>query len=172
MSVILIGFMCSGKSTVGRALAPLLGLPFADIDRVVEQRVGPITPFFQRQGEEAFRREERAVLEELLAGPPMVIATGGGTPGEGDNMALMKAAGTVVRLQVPMPALMARIERSGGDRPLLFGLKEEALRAKVEELLAQREEVYASADLTVEAGDAAVIVAERIAQALAADQVK
>ena len=71
--IFLIGFMCSGKSRVGKVLAPLLGLPFVDLDRVIEQRVGPVLPFFQREGEEAFRGVEHDVLEELLKGPPCVI---------------------------------------------------------------------------------------------------
>jgi len=166
MSILLIGFMCSGKSTVGRVLAPLLDLPFVDLDRVIEQRVGPLTPFFQQHGEEAFRIAERAALVELLAGPRSVIALGGGTPCEGDNLALMKASGTVVWLDVPMSALMPRIERAGGDRPLLFGLKGKELHAKVEELLAPRGPVYAQADIIVQAGAPPATVAERIMLAL------
>ncbi|MFN6177149.1 MAG: shikimate kinase [Flavobacteriales bacterium] len=166
MHVALIGFMCSGKSTVGRSLAALLGVPFVDIDRVVEQRVGPLVPFFQQHGEEAFREQEHQVLIDVLQGPPSVIATGGGTPCLFDNMERMKQAGTVVWLDVPLDALMPRIERSGGDRPLLFGLKGEALRARVEELLAPREPVYAQADIIVQAAAPPQVVAERIAQAL------
>jgi shikimate kinase len=166
MHVALIGFMCSGKSTVGRALATLLGLPFVDIDRVVEKRVGPLVPYFQQQGEEAFRLEEHKSLIELLQGPASVIATGGGTPCLFDNMERMKKAANVVWLDVPLDALMPRIERSGGDRPLLFGLKGEALRARVEELLAPREPVYAQADIIVQAAAPPQVVAERIAKAL------
>lgn len=172
MSVILIGFMCSGKTTVGRVLAPLLDLPFVDIDRIVEQRVGPLVPFFQQHGEAAFRIEERAALEDLLKGPPCVIATGGGTPCEGDNLALMQGSGTVVWLDVPLSALMPRIERAGGDRPLLFGLKGEELHAKVEELLAARELIYAEADIIVQAGAPPATVAERIVLALNGPQVR
>ena len=166
MHIFLIGFMCSGKSRIGRELAPLSGLPFHDLDRVVEQRVGPIMPFFQREGEAAFRAIEAEVLEELLSGPDAVIATGGGTPCEGDNLSLMQATGTVVWLDVPLPELVRRIERSGGDRPLLFGLKGEALRDRVEELLAPRLPVYRKADITVQANVAPAMSAERIRTAL------
>ncbi|MEO8588890.1 MAG: shikimate kinase [Flavobacteriales bacterium] len=162
MRLFLIGFMCSGKTTVGRVLAPLLDLPFVDLDRVVEHRVGPLLPYIQREGEEAFRRLESEVLYELLDGPPAVIATGGGTPCEGDHMERMKAAGAVVWLDVPIERLMPRIERAGGDRPLLFGLKGEALRQRVEELLDQRTPVYADADIIVQAGATPAEVAERI----------
>ena len=162
MRLFLIGFMCSGKTTVGRVLAPLLGLPFVDLDRIAEQRVGPLLPFVQREGEEAFRRIEAEVLDELLAGPPAVIATGGGTPTQDDHMQRMKEAGTVVWLDVPLRQLMTRIERAGGDRPLLFGLKGDALEARVQELLDSRTPVYAEADVIVQAGATPVEVAERI----------
>lgn len=162
MRLFLIGFMCSGKSTVGKALAPLLELPFVDLDRVVEHRVGPLLPFIQREGEQAFREIEAVVLRELLEGPSAVIATGGGTPCEQDHLDRMKQAGKVIWLDVPMDRLMPRIERAGGDRPLLFGLKGDALRERVEELLQQRIECYAGADIIVQAGVPAVEVAERI----------
>lgn len=160
--IFLIGFMCSGKTTVGRVLAPLLDVPFLDLDRQLEERLGPLLPFIQREGEEAFRRIEAEVLGELLDGPPAVIATGGGTPCEGDNMVRLKAAGTVIWLDVPMERLLPRIERAGGDRPLLFGLKGGALRARVEELLDARTPVYAEADIIVQAGATPAEVAERI----------
>jgi shikimate kinase len=165
--VVLIGFMCSGKSTVGRALAPLLQLPFMDIDRVVEQRVGPLVPFFKQHGEEAFRAEERRALHELLSAPRSVIATGGGTPCEGDNLAYMKAAGVVIWLDVPLPALMPRILRAGGDRPLLMGLQGEALEQRVAELLEARADRYAEADIIVQAGGAVDQVVSRVQQVLA-----
>jgi len=164
--ILLIGFMCSGKSTVGKVLAPMLGLPFVDLDRVIEQRVGPVTPFFQREGEEAFRAVEHDVLVELLKGPPCVLSSGGGTPCEGDNMALMKAAGTVVWLDVPLADLMPRIVRAGGDRPLLLGLRGEALERRVTELMHARSDCYAQADIIVQAGAPVSEVASRIQQVL------
>ncbi|MBK6832433.1 MAG: hypothetical protein IPG92_17615 [Flavobacteriales bacterium] len=106
-------------------LAPLVGLPFIDLDREVEKRVGPLLPFMEKNGEGAFRELETEVLDALLVGPDAVISTGGGTPCEGNNMEKMRKAGVVVWIKVPLPALMPRIERAGGDRPLLFGLKGE-----------------------------------------------
>lgn len=164
----LIGFMCSGKSRVGRELAPLLGLPFHDLDRVIEQRIGPIKPFFEREGEEAFRRIEAEVLQELLASPPALLSMGGGTPCEGDNLLRMKAAGTVIWLDVPMDVLLPRIERTGGDRPLLAGLMGEALRTRVEGLLQPRIPFYQQADLRIHAVGAPLEVAERIKEAIQA----
>ena len=164
--IFLIGFMCAGKSRVGRALAPLLDIPFVDIDRVVEQRVGALAPFIQREGEATFRKLETEVLDELLLGDAAVISTGGGTPCEGNNLARMKQAGTTVWLQVPMVDLMPRIERAGGDRPLLFGLKGAGLQERVATLMEERTPIYSRADLIVPASDPIPRVAERIQLAL------
>lgn len=168
MHVQLIGFMCAGKSRVGRELAPLLALPFLDLDRVIEQRVGAIKPYFEQQGESAFRALETEVLCEILSGPPAVIAMGGGTPCVDGNLERMKAAGTVVWLHVPVEVLMPRIERAGGDRPLLAGLKGAALRERVETLLAPREPVYSRADIHIDAVGEPGPIAMRIAEALQA----
>ena len=167
MRLFLIGFMCSGKTTVGRVLAPLLDIQFIDLDREVEKQVGALLPFIQKNGEAAFRKLETEVLASLLNGEDAVIATGGGTPCEGDNLARMKAAGTVVWLDVSSEMLMPRIERAGGDRPLLFGLKGEALRERVQELLDQRTPIYAEADIIVQAAAPHAEVARRIASVVA-----
>ena len=164
--ILLIGFMCTGKSTVGRMLARSLSRPFIDLDRQVEARVGPLVPFFQREGEEAFRRLEAEALAEALEGPVAVIATGGGTPCEGDNLARMQEAGTVIWLDVGLDALMSRIIRAGGDRPLLRGLQGDALRRRVEELLALRRPIYREAHLRVQADDPPEEVAASIAALL------
>jgi shikimate kinase len=164
--IFLIGFMCSGKSRIGRELAQELGWRLVDIDRAVEARVGPLVPYFQDHGEEAFREREREVLLDLLAEQDLVVSTGGGTPMDGDNMDRMLAAGPVVYLDVPLDALMPRIIRAGGDRPLLLGLQGEALRSRVEQLLALRLPAYARASHAVDADGNPAEVARRIQQAL------
>lgn len=150
--IALVGFMCSGKSTVGRALAQRMGLPFQDLDRMVESEVGPLRPFFDREGEKAFRALESNALRKALAGEPAIIGTGGGTLLDAANRDALRAGAMILWLDVPLADLMPRIERAGGDRPLLFGLKGEALQQRVEELLAQREHLYAQADHRVHAG--------------------
>ncbi len=166
MPVFLVGFMCSGKSRIGRELAERMGWRHVDIDRVIEQRIGPITPWFQKHGEAAFREVEKDVLTELLDMQRAVISTGGGTPMEGDNMKRMLAAGTVVFLDVPFDDLLTRVEQKGLDRPLLFGLKGDALRKRVEDLLAERMPMYQQAQMRVRAsGDPHTIVG-RIQQGL------
>lgn len=166
MRVFLVGFMCSGKSRIGRELAQSLGWRHLDIDRMIEQRIGPITPWFQQHGEGAFRELERKVLDELLTVDRAVVSTGGGTPVEGDNMKRMVGAGTVVYLDVPFDELLTRVEQKGGDRPLLFGLKGEALRARVEELLFARSPFYAQAQMRVRASGEPHVIADRIKQGL------
>ena len=149
MKIFLVGFMCSGKTTVGRLLAPMVGLPFIDLDREVEKRAGPLLPNVEKNGEAAFRELETEVLDSLLVGPDAVIATGGGTPCEGNNMERMRRSGVVVWIKVPLLALMPRIERAGGDRPLLFGLKGESLVQRVQDLLERRIPIYDEADIVV-----------------------
>lgn len=166
-SIFLIGMMCSGKSTVGRSLAALLGMPFIDLDRVAEDRVGPLLPFIQREGEEAFRQLESEVLAQVAKSEPAVVATGGGTPTVTENLRLMLGSGVVVWLDVSLEALMPRIIRAGGDRPLLFGLKGDALHERVRELLQARRPAYASAQLRVTGDGPPTEVAESIRAALA-----
>lgn len=164
--VLLIGMMCSGKSTVARSLGPLLGLPVIDLDRLIEARVGPLLPYVQHEGEQAFRELESEILNEILQGPSAVISTGGGTPCFDDRVARMKAAGTVIWLDVGFDVLLERIERAGGDRPLLFGLKGEPLRERVAQLVREREPFYAQCHWRVDAADAPARVAARIADLL------
>ena len=166
MRIFLIGFMCSGKSTVGGRLAPMLGLPFLDLDRVIEAQVGPLLPYIRDQGEALFREQEARALAALLNGPPAVIATGGGTPCEGEHLRRMLQAGLVVYLDVPYATLMERIIRSGGDRPLLFGLQGEALAGRVRDLLQARRPYYTAAHLHVDGTGTAEEVAVRIKRAI------
>lgn len=152
MRVFIVGFMCSGKSAVGRELARLTGHRFVDVDRAIEQRIGPILPWMRKHGEAAFREQEAEVLEELLLQEEnLLVACGGGTPMAADNMDRMLAAGHVAYLDVAMPILVDRAKRVGGDRPLLFGLKDAALEARIGELLKVRVPVYRRAHWHVSA---------------------
>ena len=147
----LTGFMCSGKTRVGRALAERLGWPWYDVDREAEALVGPLQPYFASQGEAAFRELEHEVLGRLVQGERSVISCGGGTPLDPRNRKLMRGTGTAVLLHVSFPELLARIGRSGGDRPLLMGLTGAGLEERVGELLAERHAAYGEADQVVEA---------------------
>ena len=120
-SLVLIGFMGSGKSTVGRELHQRLGYPLVDMDHVIEQRARrSITAIFEDEGEEAFRGMETALLEELNdpSAPRRIISTGGGVIGRERNRALLRHLGYVVWLHAPLAVILERTGRNR-DRPLL-----------------------------------------------------
>lgn len=171
MHVYLVGFMGSGKSAVGRALAARLGVPFADLDAEVEAAAGSsVGEIFARRGETVFRRLEREALAALVARPgPLVVATGGGTPAQPACAALLAGAAgggaLTVWLDVPWETLLARIAADGAKQRPLFRDEEQA-RA----LLAERRPVYAAADLRLRlaAGEGVEAAASRLAALLAA----
>ena len=146
-SIVLVGLMGAGKSTVGRRLANALKLPFHDADQEIETAAGcSITDFFERYGEPAFREGERKVIARLLAGPRHVLATGGGAFMDPTTRALIKRLGFSVWLRADIGLLMERVLKRP-TRPLL---KNDDPRATMERLMAERYPVYAQADLTVD----------------------
>ena len=149
-NIVLIGFMGSGKSTVGRELHYRLGYPLVDMDHVIEQRAGkPITAIFAEDGEEKFRDMETWLLEELSdpAAPRRIISTGGGVIGREHNRALLRHLGYVVWLHAPTAVILDRTAKNR-DRPLLHT---DDPVARVEALLAVRKPLYAeTAHLKVE----------------------
>ncbi len=166
--VFLIGFMATGKSTVGRALANLLGRPFVDLDEVVEAGAGQaVRDIFASQGETHFRRLESAALAEIIAGPASVIATGGGTPCHEDGLARMREAGLVVALTAPLEQLRLRAgdtAEARASRPLLT-----RPAAEIADLYRAREPVYRQAHAVVRTeGASPVEVARRVAALVAA----
>lgn len=137
--VVLVGPMGAGKSTLGRALAKCMGLPFIDLDAAIEARAGRrIAAIFADDGEPAFRALESEALREALAAAPAVIAGGGGVVLAPANRAAMRAAATVVYLHVDPAIQRARL---AGDttRPLLQGVDADARLAALQ---AQREPLY------------------------------
>ena len=118
-SIFLVGMMGSGKTTVGRALAQRLHLPFIDTDKILVERTGvPVTTIFEIEGEAGFRRRESAVIAELAHAPDQVVATGGGAVLSADNRALMRSAGRVIYLRARIDQLWERT-RHDTSRPLL-----------------------------------------------------
>jgi shikimate kinase len=147
--LVLIGLSGSGKSTVGRLLAGRLDLDFVDTDELIVSREGRSIPeIFAHSGEEAFRECERRAVASAVDGPPAVIATGGGAPIDGRNRAALWEGNAVVWLDAPVAALAARVGAAGG-RPLLAGGAE----ARLAQLRAAREPVYALAHLRVQTGN-------------------
>jgi shikimate kinase len=118
-SIVLVGLMGAGKTTVGRQIAARLCLPFVDSDHEVERRTGvSVATVFEIEGEEGFRRRESAVIAEVLAGPPLVLATGGGAVLRQENRLVMKTAGLVAYIAVD-PRVLYERTRHDRSRPLL-----------------------------------------------------
>ena len=146
-SIVLVGLMGAGKSTVGRRLATALHLPFYDADQEIETAAGcTISDFFERYGEQAFRDGERRVIARLLDGPRHVLATGGGAFMDAGTRELIKHQGLSIWLRAGIELLMTRVAKRQ-TRPLL---QTGDPRATMEKLMAERYPTYALADLTIE----------------------
>jgi shikimate kinase len=164
-TIALVGLSGVGKSSIGRRLAGVLGMPFRDADTEVEAAAGrPIPEIFQQYGEEAFRDGERRVIARLLAEPPHVLATGGGAFMNPQTRRLIKERAISVWLKADVEVLARRVGRKE-SRPLLAGKDPlEVLSTQARE----RYPAYAEADLVVETGDTPHHVAvEAILKALA-----
>ncbi len=149
-TVALVGLMGVGKSTVGRKLAETLSAPFVDSDEEIEKAAGlTVQEIFDRLGEPEFRRGERRVIERLLNGPPIVLATGGGAFMDASTRALMKDKATTVWLRADLDVIWKRVSRRD-TRPLL---KRDNPKQVLADLSAARAPVYAEADIVVDSGD-------------------
>ncbi|MGQ0483808.1 MAG: shikimate kinase [Hyphomicrobiales bacterium] len=149
-SIILVGLMGAGKSSVGRRLAEKLGLPFVDADHEIEAAAGKsITEIFADHGEAYFREGERRVIARLLGRGAQVLATGGGAFANEETRERIRQGGVSIWLKAGLPLLMKRVMKRS-DRPLL---KSEDPEAVMRRLMEQRYPVYASADVTVESRD-------------------
>jgi shikimate kinase len=172
--IFVIGFMGTGKSTVGRLLAARLERPFVDLDEEIESEAqATVAEIFAGEGEAKFRTLEASVLERLCRpdddreAQKAVIAAGGGAPAHGENLERMLAAGVVIALLASPDQILARVGEAA-TRPLLarFPAREDR-RAEVQRLLAQRAPAYARAHLTVDTdGKAPSQVLARILEAL------
>ncbi|MDF2476655.1 MAG: shikimate kinase [Sphingobacterium sp.] len=149
--IFLIGYMGSGKTTLGKKLASKLDLPFIDTDEEIVKQIGmSITEYFGQYGEEEFRKLEREQLRKFVDSCA-VISTGGGAPCFFDNMDWIKANGYAVYLHMTPKALFDRLSQSKlHKRPILIGKSPEELRAFIEEKLTEREPYYTQAHLTID----------------------
>jgi shikimate kinase len=149
-TIVLVGLMGAGKTCVGRRLAHRLRLPFIDADEAIADAAGAtVTEIFAAMGEAAFRDGERRVIARLLAGPPQVLATGGGAFVDPATRALIRERGISVWLRASLDVLDRRTRGRGG-RPLLEVADP---RAALATLLAVREPIYAQADVVVDTSD-------------------
>ncbi len=150
-SVVLVGLMGAGKTSIGRRLAQRLGLAFVDSDHEIETAAGcTIETIFEMYGEKAFRDCERRVIGRLLEEPVQVVATGGGAFIDPETRAQVKARGLSVWLRADLDLLLHRVARHA-NRPLL---KRGDPREILAGLMAQRYPLYAEADVTVDTRDA------------------
>lgn len=149
--IFLIGFMGSGKSTLGSKLASRIGYQFIDMDKLIEETADlGIPEIFKEHGEEVFRKWEHDILLELCTHENLVIATGGGAPCHSGMMDIMNAHGTTLYLQMAPEALKNRLIRSRIERPLIKGKTEKELLDYISSLLEKRELFYGQAEHTVE----------------------
>jgi shikimate kinase len=164
--VVMVGMMGAGKSAIGRRLAHRLGVPFVDADAEIERAAGAtIAEIFEKHGEAAFRDGERRVIARLLEGPAGVLATGGGAFMDAETRARIKRRAITVWLKADLETLVERVARRG-HRPLLKNGDPREILAR---LIAQRDPVYAEADITVETGHAPpAAMVDRVVEALMA----
>lgn len=143
-SVVFVGMMGAGKSSIGRRLAARLGIPFVDADTEIESAAGMTIPeIFDKHGEPYFRNGEARVIARLLEQGPQVLATGGGAVMDAHTRALIREKGISIWLKADVDVLLKRTKRRN-DRPLV---------EKIKELLPQREPFYAEADIIVQSRD-------------------
>jgi len=145
------GFMASGKSRTGRAMADRLQRPFVDTDSVIVERAGKsISEIFEQDGEAKFREMEREVIAEIARNEsPQVVSLGGGALNQPENIKAIRSSGVLVRLWAKPEILSERIGRKN-TRPLLANLNDEERLAKIKVMLKEREKNYAQADFSVE----------------------
>ncbi|HEU4659039.1 MAG TPA: shikimate kinase [Pseudolabrys sp.] len=143
-SLVLVGMMGAGKSSVGRRLAARLAIPFVDADTEIEAAAAMTIPeIFAKHGENEFRKGEAKVIARLLDQGPQVLATGGGAVTDSHTRALIRAKGVSIWLKADLDVLTRRTKRRN-DRPLVEQIKT---------LLPQREPFYAQADITIQSRD-------------------
>lgn len=143
-NIVLIGFMGTGKTSVGKRLAKQLNWNFIDTDVAIEEISGMSVPeIFRKHGETRFRSEEKALIKRLIEREGYVISTGGGTPLRAENWEILTQIGLIISLYAPIDTILERIGGSN-DRPLL-----KADRDENERLLLSRQPIYNKADLLI-----------------------
>lgn len=149
--IVLMGFMGSGKSTLGKQLARSLKLDFADLDKYIESKTGrSVQEIFSVEGESSFRSLEGQYLAELLNRPNGVVAIGGGAPCNDEHIRLIKESSLSVYLKISVPELYLRISLSQTPRPLMAGKTGAEMESYICTLLETREKYYNQADIIME----------------------
>lgn len=146
----MIGYMGSGKTTIGKQLAKKLSYTFIDSDSYIESKEGrTIAQIFEQDGESHFRNLEQKYLHELCEIDHCVVSTGGGLPCFFDNMEYINTKGLSIYLQLPPAALVSRLSNSKKDRPLIKDKTDDEMLSFITEALSKREAFYNKARLNV-----------------------
>ncbi len=154
MNIVLTGFMCTGKTSVGKLLAEKLNYQFVDTDDLIEARVGmKISQIFANYGEPYFRDVESEVVKEVAQKDNLVISTGGGVVLRKTNMDELRKNGIIINLTAKPQTIFNRLKSQPGIRPLLN--KPDPLK-EIINLLSQREEYYKNCDLRIETDNISV----------------
>jgi shikimate kinase len=164
-TVVMVGMMGAGKSSIGRRLASRLGMAFADADTEIEQAANQSIPdIFEQHGEAYFRDGERRVIQRLLDGKPKVLATGGGAFIQPETRAAIQANGISVWLKADRDLLLSRVKRRN-NRPLLKAGDPAEI---IDKLIAERYPIYSEAAIHIQSRDIAHdVVIDDILAALA-----
>ena len=151
--IFLIGYMASGKTTLGGALSKDTGLQFIDLDWYIEERMHrTVSELFASKGESGFREIEKNMLHEAGEFENVIIACGGGTPCFFDNMEYMNRMGTTVFLDVDPQVLFRRIKAAKSNRPLVANKAEDELMGTISQALEKRNPFYHRAKFIFDAG--------------------
>ena len=165
-NIVLIGFMGTGKTSIGRLLATRLGCAFHDLDKKIEEQHGMSIPaMFAQHGEPYFRAREKEAVRDAAGRTNLVIATGGGTVKDPENIALLRQNGVLVALTADVDTILQRTA-ARGVRPVLDRADAGDRRAAVMRLLEERRTLYEEADIAVDtSGRSPLEAAEYIVQA-------
>ena len=149
--IIIVGYMGSGKTTVGKALSKDMGIPFYDLDWYIESRMRKtVAQIFAERGEEGFRKIEYNMLHEVAEFEDVIISCGGGTPCFFDNMDYMNEQGETVYLKASPEVLYGHLKMGKTERPLLKNKTPEEMQAFIAEQLEKREPYYSKAKHTLD----------------------
>lgn len=155
MKIFVTGYMASGKTTFGKALAEKLNVPFVDLDQYIEAETAKkISDIFSEEGEEGFRKIESTLLRKAVENhPDLVMACGGGTPCFCSNMDYLNSSGITIFLETSVPILISRLQDENSHRPLMAGKTDEEIKEKVLSQMCQRLPHYLAAKLKWQGDD-------------------